>query len=563
MVLTLEMLLAEARNDQIKCVAGFKGLSRQVLDTNIIDSPEILTWLKGGELVMTTGYVLTNNRPMIRTIVPDLVNKGCAGLAFKTKRYFNEIPQVILDQGNELDFPILELSYDMRMSDLAHFVYSNIFKKELSTQEQIYNLYNNVTKALVSDKDISLSLYEISKHIQNPVFLMDGEMNLTAYELPENCLDEHRGLMQLTLGEAALAPRLVEDILTLYQTSRFRGHTVVLGESERQVNLQLFSLEMNGESLGFLGVLESGTVINIEHFRLIEGIIPVLCIHIMKNAFSRAPTIGDKNGFVQKVLLDPTVTEATIRQYSDAFGFQYKLKRVCMVVQITDFLSLAYNRRNVLMNSVAGQVDQILARHGTPFHFTQYEDKFIYFLFFSLSTGDKDALDSTLDLSGELVSALQNTPYGEEIAYHIGMSNCSLSWEDISKAYARAISAIELGRKIDPDRGVYSYSQNLAYHILNESMSHGQLMTLYTSTVAPLDVYDQENETDLMETLMAYCEQSYNRRKTAEALYIHRNTLFYRLDKIAEILHADLSDSEALHNLFLGLRAKRLLDKFL
>lgn len=68
---------------------------------------------------------------------------------------------------------------------------------------------------------------------------------------------------------------------------------------------------------------------------------------------------------------------------------------------------------------------------------------------------------------------------------------------------------------------------------------------------------------ELMETLTVYCEQKYNRRKTADTLYIHRNTLFHRLDRITEILHVDLNDSEALHNLLLGLRAKKLLGKTL
>jgi|GEM_PF-1314505 len=558
--LTLEKLLAEARNDQIKCVAGFKGLSRLVLDTNIIDSPEILAWLKGGELVMTTGYVLSNNRPMIRTIVRDLVNKDCAGLAFKTKRYFDEIPQIILDQGNELDFPILELSYDMRMSDLARFVYSNIFRNELSTQEQTYRLYNHVTKALISDKDISLSLYEISKHIQNPLFLVDSGMNLVAYELPENIPGELLDYVRLELGAPLLAEKALKDTLSLYHMSRFRGHTLLLGPPGRKINLPVFALEMNDENLGFLCLLETNATIHIDHFRLIEGIIPVLCIHILKNTFSRAPSVGDKNGFVKKVLLNPQVTENIVKQYSHAFGFQHKLKRVCLVIQIADFLSLPYSRRNVLLNSTVEQIDQILSGQGQPFYATQYEDKFIYFLFSSLSTGDDQALDTALDMAGEMEATLQNNPYEDEVTFHIGVSDCSIAWEGIPKTYARAVNAIELGKKICPDRVVHSYAGNLTYHILNDCLSPAQLTDLYTCTVAALDVYDSANNASLMMTLEAYCEQNYNRSKTAAALYIHRNTLFYRLDKIAEILRLDLNDAENLHNLLLGIRAKKLLD---
>ena len=45
----------------------------------------------------------------------------------------------------------------------------------------------------------------------------------------------------------------------------------------------------------------------------------------------------------------------------------------------------------------------------------------------------------------------------------------------------------------------------------------------------------------------------------AEKLFIHRNTMMYRLDKIKSILNVDLEDAEELLELHLGLRAMRLL----
>ena len=45
----------------LQCVAGFTGLDRELTAFSIVDSPEILTWLRGGEFVVDYGYVIKNN----------------------------------------------------------------------------------------------------------------------------------------------------------------------------------------------------------------------------------------------------------------------------------------------------------------------------------------------------------------------------------------------------------------------------------------------------------------------------------------------------------------------
>lgn len=57
-----------------------------------------------------------------------------------------------------------------------------------------------------------------------------------------------------------------------------------------------------------------------------------------------------------------------------------------------------------------------------------------------------------------------------------------------------------------------------------------------------LEEYDSANSTDLIDTFLAYYMNGFNVSKTATALYIHRNTLQYRLAKISELLELELDD---------------------
>ena len=55
--------------------------------------------------------------------------------------------------------------------------------------------------------------------------------------------------------------------------------------------------------------------------------------------------------------------------------------------------------------------------------------------------------------------------------------------------------------------------------------------------------YDEQNHTDYMQTLLNYLQHERNVVETSEALFIHRNTLAYRIRKIEEITGLDLDDA--------------------
>lgn len=74
-----------------------------------------------------------------------------------------------------------------------------------------------------------------------------------------------------------------------------------------------------------------------------------------------------------------------------------------------------------------------------------------------------------------------------------------------------------------------------------------------------LMLYDEENGTDYYRTLKTYCANNYRSAKTATDLHIHRNTLLYRLERLAELFSLDLSEDRLLQELCLSFRIYELL----
>ena len=74
------------------------------------------------------------------------------------------------------------------------------------------------------------------------------------------------------------------------------------------------------------------------------------------------------------------------------------------------------------------------------------------------------------------------------------------------------------------------------FRIVSIAESMTSLERFCYDAIGPLIDYDKENDTDLASTLRTFLEQNQNSTKTAKILFIHYNTLRYRLERINAIL---------------------------
>jgi DNA-binding PucR family transcriptional regulator len=77
----------------------------------------------------------------------------------------------------------------------------------------------------------------------------------------------------------------------------------------------------------------------------------------------------------------------------------------------------------------------------------------------------------------------------------------------------------------------------------------------FRNLVEPLQTYDREHGSDLVHTLRAFFAANANASEAADRLYLHRNSLPYRLSRIQKLTGLDLKDHRARLALQLGLLA--------
>lgn len=140
----------------------------------------------------------------------------------------------------------------------------------------------------------------------------------------------------------------------------------------------------------------------------------------------------------------------------------------------------------------------------------------------------------------------------------IGVGTAVTDIRSVRQSYQDALTCLNLGR-ITKAGGHITYPYEIASYALLENPDTASLLThVYEATLAKLENSDTLHGTELVKTLEKYLEYDKNLTDSAKELYIHRNTLTNRLERIHDITDLDFSNREFLFGLRLALRQRKL-----
>jgi len=158
----------------------------------------------------------------------------------------------------------------------------------------------------------------------------------------------------------------------------------------------------------------------------------------------------------------------------------------------------------------------------------------------------------------------------EEIRQHIvnrlhGMDVCcgvgrpARGTDNLLQSFQEAETAVSMCNSLQTQTRATFFGNSSLYTLLLSLKNPSELQKFCMSWLDDLIAYDEQQNSQLIETLSAYFSSNGNTGVTAEKLKIHRNTLAYRLNRIAEITCLDLDDADVRLNLHLALKAREVL----
>lgn len=142
--------------------------------------------------------------------------------------------------------------------------------------------------------------------------------------------------------------------------------------------------------------------------------------------------------------------------------------------------------------------------------------------------------------------------------FFVGISkqHCNLNELNIGiKESFYAVELCEMGNKdtiFFKDMGVYK--------ILMPFMDKIWMHHFYNEIISPLKKYDEQYNTEILKTAIAYVENDGNVKKTSEELIQHENTIRYRIHKVKEILGMENANGSFYEQLSIAVKIYKTLD---
>lgn len=465
-----------------KIVSGIEGLDRIVCSIDNMEVPEIKPRHREGEIFLIMTDPIHHEPSLLTQLVEDLAQVGAAALVFKQGRFVQEIPNAMIEASNRFQLPVITIPVDTPFIDITNAVTELVLNWQMALLSRAEEIGTKLTNMVLENKGIQVLADNVSDILNAAISIFDYNGN---------------EIVQVPKKSSKLTGYTNYDILVNEQVA---GKLIVYKES-------LDAMEQ-------VCVNQARVVFSLELMR-------------MKTAEQTEMTL--KGNFIDEILSELPPSELEVQKKGRQLDFDPdKLWEIAIIEGIDDNSDgPIYSELKTLLISESQRksLRPHLERRGAQ----------VLLLLPSQERKDTFWLD--------LLRVWVDQHLGEDKArIHIGMGTKFPLW-NVYQSYLEARKALEITLKTYAQTCFVPYEDLEVYKVLADVAKDKDLSDLFQRKLGNLLSYDQDTRSELLKTLYVYLELGRNIQETAKKLYIHRNSVKYRLDRIEEIAQLDLSSA--------------------
>ena len=513
-----------------KILAGECGIENEIKSVDIMEVPDGVYWVKPGDFIITTGYTLTKNDTTIDNIVQMMIAKGAAALGIKLGRYIDEIPEKIIQYANENCFPIIYVPIAASYASVVR----PILNKLVSDDNYDFHILKRIRQEL---RRLTIHNYNITA-ITNLLTDYIGQEVLIFWENNLNLVNRNNRIRTNNIINI-----IKENKTKLYSENEF----LIINDDEK--NYSIFKINSLNGILAFLCLeLDSDKELTKTDMEIIREVIPFISIYLLSNSNSSL-YYKSLDEFYFSILENNYVNdELKLQEEASYRNVEIDKSRYVWIIEST------INEPNSL-NRFIKKLVSIMEMHDTVF-FYKNTNKSITFI-----VENKKLHRNIKVLSPffeKIIDELKRSFKGED--FKIGISKVCNSLKYLNYAFEESSFVLKIGNKLKGNETVYFYDDFIIYHLLSEISNHPTLSKIYKNTIVRIKKNDSESNSELLKTLQSLVECDFSISQTSEKLFIHRNTLYKRINKINSILDSDIDKSEYRLLLQIALKLNEILE---
>ncbi|MEL1135650.1 PucR family transcriptional regulator ligand-binding domain-containing protein [Desulfitobacterium sp. THU1] len=549
MEITVKDLLRVGPLKTSQVVAGYQKLDNVVKGVTIIEAPDIVNWLSGGELLLTSLYSGPGEGMDYQEFIRKMAEKEVSALAIKVRRFVQDIPTEIIEAANQYGLPVIELEGSIRFVDVMYPVMEELFNSQVVKLKYYKDVQERFTTLALQCEGPEAIVNTLEELVGNPVAVYDKNFK---------CIQStHSALERFQVPEEFALRENLNDKFFYYRQS------VTYPELEGQCIPQVVvPIQAFNQIKGYLTIVELNKPIIDMDFISIEQAATVTTLDMVKRFAVKEVEYKFKNDLLEHILsgeLGSTNAQERINL------MEWDLNRSYYVVlfnlkNLDSYHAEHRSQHKMALQSIKTEITSLISgmikTHTRDFIIGNKVDKIVLLL--PVNDSQENSLVKVKRIVQEAQVQLRKRM--KKLCVEVGIGDVANGAEEIPRSYKEALDALSYGGMLHDGNAVVAFSDLGVFRILCKFAERNSLEEFIPKSLLKILKHDQENAAELLKTLEIFLECNGNASKAAKELFIHYKTILYRLERIKEIAQLDLEDSKNRLELEMGLKMLRLME---
>ncbi|MGM0445024.1 MAG: PucR family transcriptional regulator [Bacillota bacterium] len=540
--------IADALNlekmSEVEVLAGEKGLDRHITKVNIMEVPDIVDWVKEGELLFTTLYSIKDDEDALKNLIPKLAENNLAGLGIKPGRYINQIPEFMIEQAKVHNFPLLKIPYDFSFSEFINPILSEILNVQTRFLEKTLNIHEVLTNTVLYENGLDRLSTVLVDMIKNPVLIVDSNMAIMSYSIP----DEFNN--QINKDELLKTVKVNGKKETEEEIYGYRCKKKTVKLNDKKIKLIKIPIITPNSHFGYLFAWEYDKSINNLDISTLKWASTIAALDILNKRSITNVELKYKNELLYDILKGKLNNKQTIVNRGKNMSMNLDKGFSVVVFELKNLISKHFKNKGLLNENIQKTYlesakrlineDVIMGDLGT-YLIALYPDN------------DKDNINK---FASKIINMIDSD---DRNLVTVGVGKYKEDIISLNESYSQAKRTIVVASKLNNDKQIFFFEDLGVYKLLYR-IDKEEKNSFLENSIIPLLKYDKAHNTELLKTLKAFFKENGNLTNVAKKIYIHYNTVHYRLKRIEKITGLSLENPDDKLNLEIALKMLNFTD---
>lgn len=541
-----------------KLLGGAAGLSNEIKGATIIEAPDIVKFISGGEVLLTRFYAFQFcTAEEFDSYFQELAQKKVSAIVIKRGNdveHIEEKVKYILDFAEKYAVPVLEVAFELSFREILRPILERLFNEEVRRLKYFKTTHDNFTALAFSrgsgEDSIQKILDVLEKLIDNPVALFNQNMDYLAGT--EGCKTE-----------MAISDRAKE-----YQPKFYSNYTYL----KQKVTLTKEACDEYEQFIVKWRVMYNRRVYlvitaSVSPFGDMDDIAIENGVTALKQEMFRQHSVEEleekfQNDIITQILNGNIHTRKELEREVKQLGIPLDANYRVLLFKLWNEGAGTFEKLNeqfkfdsILRDAVVNEFEDVRVRNDV--------DQVIVIQQISQEQKQEDYRKELKNTVEKIQKRICQKNKNLKVRAGVGKEvEGVLKLSDSFKEARDSLEFINIFEKPNAEQShhIVFFSDMGIFKLLCKADNPEELYEYIPESLQKLLHYKKQQRQELLLTLNTYLDRNQNLTKTAQELFIHYKTAAYRIDRIVKITGIDMNNASEVLAVRIGLIVYRMIE---